>query len=193
MLDHDKPGLAAAETARTAIFAPSHLGVSPDGTSAMAMLEEVAREQLGGPARQEFSIRGLNDHEVELTLVLRDKPANRMPEAGFLSLTPRDAGDWALQKLGLWNAASNIVRGGGGQLQAVEAVRTTTGAGELTATLLDGGLVAPAGTPFMPFQPEVPSFAQGVRINLYNNKWGTNFPMWWEGTVAFRVVLRLGA
>jgi len=193
VLDHDKRGLAAARTARTAIFAPSHLGVSPDRTTAMAMLDEVARQQLGGPAQQEFSIRGLNEHEVELTLVLRDKPANRMPEAGFLSLTPRDASAWALQKLGLWNAASNIVRGGGGQLQAVEAVRATTGAGELTATLLDGGLVAPAGTPFIPFQPEVPSFAQGIRINLYNNKWGTNFPMWWEGTVAFRVVLRLGA
>ena len=41
----------------------------------------------------------------------------------------------------------------------------------------------------MPYQPEVPAYDQGLRFNLYNNKWGTNFPMWWEGTVTFRLIL----
>ena len=40
--------------------------------------------------------------------------------------------------------------------------------------------------PFMPFQPEVPDFGKGVRFNLYNNKWGTNFPMWCEGDLLAR-------
>jgi hypothetical protein len=30
-----------------------------------------------------------------------------------------------------------------------------------------------------------------VRFNLYNNKWGTNFPMWSEGSLAFRFVLAI--
>jgi hypothetical protein len=35
------------------------------------------------------------------------------------------------------------------------------------------------------------SYAQGIRVNLYNNKWGTNFPMWWEGDGLFRFVLTI--
>ena len=45
----------------------------------------------------------------------------------------------------------------------------------------------------MPFQPAPPDLTQGVRVNLYNNKWGTNFPMWWEGSVAFRFIVTVGA
>ncbi len=36
-----------------------------------------------------------------------------------------------------------------------------------------------------------PDYAAGVRFNLYSNKWGTNFPMWWEGSVMFRFVVEL--
>ncbi|SEQ27119.1 protein of unknown function [Devosia sp. YR412] len=193
ILDHDKPGLQHARTARSASFKPNHLGVSPGGHVAISELDLEAREQLGGPARQELSIRGLDAQRVEVTLVLRDKPANRMPEAGFLTLTPAGANGWALQKLGLWNAAENVVRRGGGQLQAVQAVRARMDPTELTITPLDAALVAPAAAGLMPFQPDVPDFAQGIAFNLYNNKWGTNFPMWWEGSVVFRVILDLGA
>ena len=38
---------------------------------------------------------------------------------------------------------------------------------------------------------EIPDYGAGVRFNLYNNKWGTNFPMWWEGSVMFRFVVEL--
>ena len=50
--------------------------------------------------------------------------------------------------------------------------------------------VAPEGGDFMAFTPDPPDFAQGIRFNLYNNKWGTNFPMWWEGTLAARFLLK---
>ena len=59
-------------------------------------------------------------------------------------------------------------------------------------TPLDSPLVAPAASPFMPFAPEPPDLSQGVRFNLHNNKWGTNFPMWWEGDFKSRIVLDLG-
>jgi hypothetical protein len=191
ILDHDKPGLAKARTARTAAFVPAHLGIAPDGRTAIAELPEEARTALGGPARHDIAIRGLDANTVEVTLTLRDKPANRMPEAGFLTLTPEAAQDWSLRKMGLWHDGRNIARRGGGQLQAVEAVRAQVGGAMLTAGLLDAALVAPASAPFIPFQPQVPDYGGGIRINLYNNKWGTNFPMWWEGTLAFRVILTL--
>lgn len=188
ILDHDKPGLAEAKTARSARFVPSHLGVAADGRGAAGQLPAEAHAELGAPERVEFFLRGLDANRAEVTLVLRDKPANRMPEAGFLTLTPAGEAGWHLRKMDLWGASDNIVRRGGGQLQAVEAVRT----GALTISPLDSALVAPAASPFMPFQPEVPDFSAGLRFNLYNNKWGTNFPMWWEGSVMFRFVVELG-
>jgi len=188
ILDHDKPGLDQAKTARTAVFAPAHLGVSADGRSSVGDMPETARTALGAPERVGFALRGLDARRVEVTLVLRDKAANRMPEAGFLNLTPAEESDWHLRKMGLWHGAGNIVRRGGGQLQGVEAVRM----GDVTVTPLDSALVAPAGAPFVPFQPDVPDFGAGLRFNLYNNKWGTNFPMWWQGSVAFRFVVELG-
>ena len=192
ILDHDKPGLAKARTARTASFVPNHLGITADSRTGIAELPAEAREALGGPARHDISIRGLDANRVEVMLTLRDKPANRMPEAGFLTLTPDGAQDWSLRKMGLWQDGRHIARRGGGQLQAVEAVRAKLEGGMLTATLLDAALVAPAMAPFIPFQPDVPDYGGGMRINLYNNKWGTNFPMWWEGTQVFRIVLTLG-
>ncbi|WDR01304.1 DUF5054 domain-containing protein [Devosia algicola] len=191
ILDHDKPGLAKARTAHTGSFAPIHDGVGADGRTAVSRLPEQARQQLGGSDRHELSVRGVDANTVEISLVLRDKPANRMPEAGFLTLTPALAERWQLHKLGLWNSGDNIARRGGGQLQAVDAVRADTPSGQLTVSLLDSALVAAASAPFMPFQQDVPDYDQGLRFNLYNNKWGTNFPMWWEGTIIFRVLLTL--
>jgi hypothetical protein len=188
ILDHDKPGLGAARTARTASFSPIHRGVSATGAASLARLPEEAARDLGAPAQIGFALRGLDDDRVELTLVLHDKPANRMPEAGFFSFTPAGPNQWALRKMGLWNPFGNIVRRGGGQLQAIEAARS----GTLSVWPLDCALVSPAGAPFIPFQPDIPDFASGLRFNLYNNKWGTNFPMWWEGSIAFRFILELG-
>jgi hypothetical protein len=192
ILDHDKPGLATARTARNAAFAPHHLGVSGT-TTGIAGMPDDAHELLGAPRRVDVAIRAIDDTRVELTLVLRDKPANRMPEAGFFSFTPSTDGGWNLEKMGLWHRGENIVRRGGGQLQAVTAVRTTADAGPLTLELLDAALVAPAASPFLPFQPETPDYSAGIRVNLYNNKWGTNFPMWWQGDAMFRFVLTVGA
>jgi hypothetical protein len=184
ILDHDKPGLAGAKTARMAALEPRHLGVAM-GRIGVGEMPAEAHALLGAPKRVEIAMAARSAAQVEIALVLREKPANRMPEAGFFRFTPAGATAWSLSKLGLWHDSRAIVRRGGGQLQAVAAVR----AGPLTLALLDAALVAPAAAPFMPYQPEIPDFSAGLRVNLYNNKWGTNFPMWWQGDVLFRFVL----
>ncbi|WP_127753344.1 DUF5054 domain-containing protein [Devosia sp. 1566] len=190
ILDHDKPGLQTARTARTASFVPSLVGVAGVST-AMATLPPQAHAELGAPGQCEIALHGLGERQVEIRLILRNKPANRMPEAGFLQFSPAGLSNWYLCKLGLWHDSKAIVRRGGGQLQAAEAVRAKGAIGEITFDLLDAALVAPVGSPFLPFQPAVPDFSAGLRVNLYNNKWGTNFPMWWEGDALFRFVLTL--
>jgi hypothetical protein len=190
ILDHDKPGLQNARTARTASFVPTLAGLSGTNT-AMATLPSQAHAELGAPEQCEITLRGLSEHQLEISLVLRNKPANRMPEAGFLHFSPAAIDRWRLRKMGIWHDASAIVRKGGGQLQAVEAVEARGAAGKFMLELLDAALVAPAASPFLPFRPEVPDYAEGLRVNLYNNKWGTNFPMWWEGDALFRFVLTI--
>ena len=73
-------------------------------------------------------------------------------------------------------------------MQAVAAVRCAG----IELQPLDTPLVAPAAAPFMPFNPMPSDYSAGLRFNLHNNKWGTNFPMWW-GTERFtaRFVLEL--
>jgi hypothetical protein len=189
ILDHDKPGLDKAKTARMEAIAPVFSGTN--GATTIATLPTAANTEIGAPVRCDIALRGLSDRQVEVTLTLRDKPANRMPEAGFFRFTPWGGETWRLKKLGLWHDSTAIARKGGGQLQAVEAVETNADGQILNLTLLDAALVAPAASPFIPFQPERPDFSGGLRVNLYNNKWGTNFPMWWEGDAKFRFVLTL--
>jgi hypothetical protein len=177
ILDHDKPGLGGAQTARSAAFAPA-----PDGT-----MDAAAHAELGAPRRVDYMFRALDEEQLEISVQLSGKPANRMPEASFVTFTPEGVSDWSFLKMGLWQPAARVAPAGGGQLQAVFAVR---GAG-FEITPLDTPLVAPAGSPFYPFDARPPDFAGGIRFNLHNNKWGTNFPMWWEGDFTARFVLRV--
>lgn len=191
ILDHDKPGLALARTARNEVFAPRLLGVAAangDPSVVLAMPED-AHGTLGAPERVEIIARGLDNRRLELTVTLCNKPANRMPEASFFAVTPAGAAGWLYRKMALWQPGDRIARRGGGQLQAVSAVRTGIGDRTVTIEPLDVPLVAPAGAPFLPFSTEPPDLSAGIRFNLHNNKWGTNFPMWWEGEFTARFVL----
>lgn len=178
ILDHDKPGLGKAKTARSMAFAPAS-----DGT-----MDAAAHAELGAPRRIDYSFRALDTERIEITVTLIDKPANRMPEASFVTFTPADAGAWEFHKMALWQPAGRVAQFGGGQLQAVFGVRGTG----FEVVPLDTPLVAPAGSPFFPFEKNPPDFSRGIRFNLHNNKWGTNFPMWWGAeSFAARFVLRL--
>ena len=188
ILDHDKPGLAGAATARSAAFAPAFRGTTAD-TIVAAMPPEAA-DALGAPPRVELALAPA-EGGLLLTLRLRDKPANRMPEAGFLSVCPEGATDWRFLRTGLWLPAARVAPRGGGHLQAVfAAAATLPGGATFEIVPLDTALVAPEGGDFMAFTPDPPDFGQGIRFNLYNNKWGTNFPMWWEGTLTARFLLK---
>ncbi|WP_343712891.1 DUF5054 domain-containing protein [Inquilinus sp.] len=195
LLDHGKPGLERARTARSATWRPRLTGLAQDGVGLTLLLDmpEDAHAVFGAPRRVELRIEAAADG-LDLILVLRDKPSNRMPEASFLGFTPAGIEGWDFRKMGLWQPADRITPKGGGQLQAVSGIRGRHADGHvLSIQSLDAPLAAPAGSRFIPFASGLPDFADGVRINLHNNKWGTNFPMWCEGTLQFRFRLQLTA
>jgi hypothetical protein len=193
LFDFGKPGLASASTARSNAWATTLTDVTAtDAELTLGLaLAEIARDELGAPSRVELTFRPLSATEAEVTLMLREKPANRLPEAGFLTLTAV-ASDWEFLKLGLWQPGDRIAANAGGNLQAVVAVKSRLADGTaLEITPLDTPLVAPLGD-FMAYEKGPPDFSRGLRFNLYNNKWGTNFPQWWEGDFRARFRLTLG-
>lgn len=181
LLDHAKPGLEMATTARSAVFVPRVAGDE-------LRLAKEAHAQYGGPLSVRYAYRALDDERLEISVSIRGKPANRMPEASFFIFTPSGYEAWDYCKMDLWQPGDRVASAGGGQLQAVTAVRS----GGISLRPLDTPLVGPAGGPFMPFNRKPPDLSSGLRFNIHNNKWGTNFPMWWEGDLTARFVLSLG-
>ena len=51
-------------------------------------------------------------------------------------------------------------------------------------------LVAPGEPSLLNFSNRQPPLQHGMHVNLYNNVWGTNFPMWYAEDARFRFVLR---
>ncbi len=189
ILDHGKPGLEQAKSARSAVFVPKLLGRA--GNALAMTLDVEAQRELGAPARVLLELRPIDEKRAELVLTLVDKPANRMPEASFLDIALPNL-NWEFRKIGLWQPADQIVPRGGGGLQAVSAIRAAlTDGGTLEIEPSDTPLVAPLGAPFMVFNPAPPDYSQGLRFNLHNTKWGTNFPMWWQGDLRARFALTL--
>jgi hypothetical protein len=54
---------------------------------------------------------------------------------------------------------------------------------------LDAPLLAPGEPSLLNATNRQPSLGRGIHANLYNNVWGTNFPMWYEEDARFRFVL----
>jgi hypothetical protein len=192
ILDHSKPGLAEACTARSMTLSPifAEVSSSEEGLVIRATMPSGSVEALGAPDTVEWRLAPGTDG-LCVTLVLRGKRANRMPEAGMLEITPEGTSGWRLLKSGLWIDPSQTARRGGGALHAIFAARAHLGERCLHLVPLDTALAGAVGRDFMHFDPEPPDYREGLRLNLYNNKWGTNFPMWWEGDLLSRLTLQV--
>ena len=84
----------------------------------------------------------------------------------------------------------DIVRNGNRHLHAIgRDVRYRDRKGQLAIESLDAPLVAPGEPSLLNFHNRMPTLRRGMHFNLYNNIWGTNFPMWSDDDGLFRFVL----
>ncbi|SDE78507.1 DUF5054 domain-containing protein [Limimaricola pyoseonensis] len=194
ILDHDKPGLATARSARSVECMPRGTDKEADesGVSILAVHEGRDHAETGAPARLRWHVApGPTASRATISLRIEGKPANRMPEAGFVHVAPEGAGHWEALKSGTWTDPSRSAERGGGALAAIFAARTATAAGPLRITPLDAALAGPP-VDLMRFTAKPPAWEGALRFTLYTNKWGTNFPMWWEGALLSRFEIELG-
>jgi hypothetical protein len=153
--------------------------------------------RFGCPARLVTEITLPNDQPVlQFDVQWFDKAANRLPEAIWFSFNPltRHTGLWELDKMGECISPLDVIRNGNRKLHAVDTgVYYHDPRGVLAIESLDAPLVAPGEPSLLNFNNRQPPLRHGMHFNLYNNVWGTNFPMWYEDDARFRFVLRFKA
>jgi hypothetical protein len=142
----------------------------------------------GAPAENIIYLRA-HPEGIDLRLEWARKNANRIPEALWLKLNPKlSAGsEWSLEKMGVRIDPLDVVHDGSKHLHALSGPATS---GNFSVLSLDAPLVAPGRPSLLDFNNRQPDLRNGLSFNLYNNMWGTNFPMWYSEDAAFSFQLR---
>jgi hypothetical protein len=126
---------------------------------------------------------------VEIDFSWFGKPANRMPEALWLSFQPTapEARGWMLDKSGSRISPLDVVTGGSRAMHALlEGLRYADSHGALRIDTLDAPLAALGERSPLNFSKEQPDLSKGFHFSLFNNGWGTNYVQWFGENMRFR-------
>jgi len=183
--DFAKPGM---ETAVTAYYKASPLlqSLRRQGNIIVALLNfpTEAVQSFGCPAKVETMIYPEGDSFV-IDAAWRGKSANRVAEALWLGMNPRSKG-LLVRKLGRWVNPLNVRKNGNRRLFGTDwGVKYDN----VSIQSLDTALLAFDEPSLLSFTHEKAAAESGVVFNLYNNVWGTNFPMWYDEDARFRFLL----
>ncbi len=129
----------------------------------------------------------LNGSQLEMTFRWFGKPDSRKPQAIWNSFRQNGSQKVLLRKMSEWIDPKDVVSNGARTLHAVQEVRF----GNTTSLISpDAILLAPGRRSMLDFHNQLPEESDGVHFNLYNNIWGTNFPMWFHDDMQFRFILK---
>jgi hypothetical protein len=127
------------------------------------------------------------DGSVEMTISLLNKPANRLPEAYWVSFMPSQVTAIFVEKMGCKVDVLDVVQGGNRQMHCIDNyVDIVTTNGTIRITSLDAPVVAIGERKALNYSTKLPDINRGVHFCLFNNIWGTNFNLWWEGSITYR-------
>lgn len=195
--DFGKPGLARV-LPRGRSWKPHVVRVCAATGSTRIVIDSAfpadAARDFGAPRRLRTVVTLAEDGEITFDLQWFDKPASRIPEALWFSFRPPVGPDarWGLHKLGGAVDPRDVVRNGSRHLHIVQdGVTAGDSSGHWHFSSPDAALVAPGKPSLLDFNNEQPDpTADGIHFNLFNNTWGTNFPMWYDDDARFRFHVR---
>ncbi len=193
--DFCKPGLKA-EDSQSVTWVPLVKGIfrsqTPDGEHILFHLTfaDEALKKYGAPANiyLQYSLPAQGGR-LFIDLQWFNKQASRMPEAFWMSFQPEFAenANWFIEKMGQEVSPLDVVENGNRHLHASgRYVACRVPAVELRIAALDSPLAAPGARSLLNFNNNQPDMKEGVHFCLFNNLWGTNFPMWFEEDCRFR-------
>jgi hypothetical protein len=148
--------------------------------------------QIGAPETVYLEYLLAENGQLEISVSWFNKPACRLPEAFWMSFKPltQASGTWVIHKLGSAINPVDVVSKGARTLHGVHgSVSYQEADFRLNIDALDAVLVAPGKPSLLDFHNQLPDMSGGMHFNLYNNIWGTNFPMWFEDDARFRFVI----
>ncbi len=124
---------------------------------------------------------------VEMTVSLLNKPAVRLPEAYWVSFFPADVVSVFADKMGMPVDVLDVVIAGNRQMHGIDNYfDIVTSKGIIRITSLDAPVASIGERRAMNYSLNMPDLNGGIHFCLYNNLWSTNFPLWWEGSLAYR-------
>jgi hypothetical protein len=131
---------------------------------------------------------------IDMRLTTVGKPANRMPEAMWLSFNPPiERVDCNFTKVDQLVNSTEVVSGGGRCMHAVNGPITLRQRGSkpsLEIVTHDAPVIALGTRSPLNFSRLQPDLHKGVHVSLFNNAWGTNYPQWASGDWLYRFTLR---
>jgi hypothetical protein len=194
--DYLKPGLETAR-ALSLWWGPGSLECYRNGErfTILRTFNAAATQNYGCPALFSMEWDFSQPDMIPLVVQWFDKPTCRLPEALWLSFMPRLSKDatWSMDKLGEAVSPTDVVPNGNRHLHAVGDGGVTANDGEhrFQVISLDAPLVAPGRPSLLDFNNDLPNPQHGMHFNLYNNVWGTNFPMWFGEDCRFRFIIKM--
>lgn len=151
--------------------------------------DKVLSEKLGAPRRVQV-VYTLDANGLTIDLSWFGKDANRSPEAIFLHLYP-DADSCTLIKLGSEIDYKSTVPMGGRNLHAVEKSVMKNDGSSFEIYNSHSPLISIGQGKILEYDNKIESLGKdGISYVLYNNVWGTNFPLWYEDNARFEFTIR---
>lgn len=147
-------------------------------------IDEYFYKNLGAP--QTFQIKYTLDDKLSVEVLWMNKKANRLPESIMLHIYP-EFEDIVYSKLGEDVNPFDIVKNGNRNLAAVEKVTVDN----CEIVNYHSPVVGIGKGEILHFDNEYGSIADGLTYVLYNNIWGTNFPLWYSDNAYFKYDIKL--
>lgn len=145
--------------------------------------DEKLVKELGAPKTVQL-LYTVKEDGVTLKVLWLEKDANRIPEAIFLHMYPEY--DVKLSKLSTDIDYKDVASMGGKSLHAVEKCIMKAPFGEVSITNRHSPLLSPGEGKILEYDNKTEDIEKdGFAYNLYNNCWGTNFPLWYEDNACF--------
>ncbi|MDE6723433.1 MAG: hypothetical protein K2J55_04475, partial [Eubacterium sp.] len=152
--------------------------------------DEKLCKELGAPKDIQI-VYTLTDNGIEIELTWFGKDANRLTEAIFMRLFPAN-GSIALHKLGDTVNPNSVVSKGSKNLHTVSDAEFKTDKNSYTFINFDNPLISIGKGKILEFDNQFEEMEKyGISYVLYNNVWGTNFPLWYEDNANFRFAVKL--
>jgi len=198
--DFSKPGLKPENSpSKTYLPTLQRVGIKQEDDSDTVVVElsfnAEEHQRLGAPKTAWIEyVFPKNKTEIEIRLQWFNKPANRMPEALWYSFCPalKEPENWTIDKMGKPVSPLDVIKDGNRNLHGFDqGINYSDSDINIEIESLDAGLVAPGRPRLMEFDNSQPDINGGMHFNLYNNKWGTNFPMWYEEDAVFRFNVKI--